>query len=90
MLVLHEALLVPVLSYDNETMLRKKEERCRIRAVQLDNLRGFLGIRKMDRVLNARIWELCRVMKGVDKRNDKGDLLWYGHVERMENNRIAK
>ena len=39
-------------------------------AVQMDNLRGFLGIKKMDRVWNVQMKELCRVMKGVDKRID--------------------
>ena len=29
-------------------MLWKKKERFRIRAVQMDNLRGMLGIRRMD------------------------------------------
>ena len=41
-----------------------------IRAVQMDNLRGLLGIRRMDRVLNARIRELCRVTKGLDEKID--------------------
>ena len=54
----------------------------------MDNLRGLLGIRRMDRVPNARIRELCRVMKGIDKRIDKNVLRWFGHVERMENDRI--
>ena len=30
------------------------------------------------------------MMKGVDRRIDKGVLHWFGHVERMENDRIAK
>ena len=46
-LELHEILLVPVLNYASETVLRK-EERSRIRAAQMDNLRGLLGIRRMD------------------------------------------
>ena len=50
----------------------------------MDNLRGFLGIRMMDRVLNVQIWELCRVKKGLDERIDEGVLRWFGHVERME------
>ena len=66
-----------------ETMLRK-EEISRIRAVQMVNLRGLLGIRKMDRVPNEWIRELCGVTKGVDKRIDKGVLWWFNHVERME------
>ena len=52
-LVLHEILLVPVLMYGSETMLWKKE-RSRIRDVQLENLKGLLGIRRMDSVPNAR------------------------------------
>ena len=49
--VLQEALVMPVLVYGNQTMIWK--ERSRIKAVQVDNLRGFLGIRK-----------LCGVIKG--------------------------
>ena len=62
---LHETLLVPVFMYDSETMLWR-EERSRVRALQKDNLRGLLGIRKLDRVPNALIRELCRVKKGLD------------------------
>ena len=46
----------------------------KIRAVQKDNLRRLLGIRKMDKVSNARIKQLCRVTKDVDEKIDKGVL----------------
>ena len=39
-------LLVPVLTNGIETMLWK--ERSKIRAIQMDNLRGLLGIVRMD------------------------------------------
>ena len=81
-LVLHETLLVPVLIYGSETMIRN-EESFRIRTVDIDNLRGLLDIRRMDRVLNAQIRELCRVMKGLDERIGVCVLCWFGHVERM-------
>ena len=57
--VLHETLLVPVLMYGSAPMLWKEKERSIVRAVQMDNLRGLLGIRRMDRIPNARIRELC-------------------------------
>ena len=41
--VLHETLFVPVLMYGSETMIRRERERSRVRAVQIDNLRGLLG-----------------------------------------------
>ena len=56
----------------------------------MDNFRGFIGIKRMDKGLNARIRELCRVKKGLDERIDEGVLQWYGYVERMEKARIAK
>ena len=90
MLVLHEILLVPVLTYGSVTKLRKEKERSRIRAVKMDNLRVLLGIRRMDRILNLWIRELCKVTKEIDKWIDEGILWWFCHVERMENNKIAK
>ena len=54
-------------------------ERSRVRVVQMDNLRGLLGIRRMERVPNARIMELWRVTNGVDERIEEGDLaIWRG------------
>ena len=81
--VSHETLVVPVLTYASETFLWKEKERSWIRAVQMDNLRGLLGIRRMNRVPNTRIRELCEVTNGVDERIDEGVLRWFGHVERI-------
>ena len=44
-----------VLMYGGDTMLWNEKEIPRIRSVHMDNLRGLLGIRRMDRVSNARI-----------------------------------
>ena len=50
-----------VLMYGSETILRKEEERSRMRAGQMDNLKGMLGIRRIARVPNTRIKELYGV-----------------------------
>ena len=70
--LLHVTLIVPVLMYGSETMLLKEKESSIVRAVQMDNLRGFLDIRRVDRVSNARIMELCGVKKRLDERIDEG------------------
>ena len=72
-----------------ETVLWKEKEKYRIRAVQMDNLRGLLLIRRIDRVPNERIRELSTVTKGVDERFEEV-LREFDHVERMENDRISK
>ena len=56
----------------------------------MDNLRGFLGIRRMDRFPNARIMELCGVKKGLCRRIDEGVLRCFAHLERIERGMIAK
>ena len=68
---LHEALLMLILLYGYETMMWRKAK-FRIRAIQMDNLRGVLDIRRMDSVPNAWITELC----GVDEKID-------GHIEKI-------
>ena len=56
----------------------------------MNSLRKLLGIRRMDRVPNAQIRELCGVKKGLDEWIDEGVLQWFSHVERRESDRIAK
>ena len=59
--VLNESLLVPILTYDSVTMIWREKKKSRVRAVQMDSLRGLLGIRRMDKVPNTRIRHLCGV-----------------------------
>ena len=56
----------------------------------MDNFRGLQGIRRMDKVPNARIRQLCGVKKGVDEKINEGVFRSFGHMGRMENNRTAK
>ena len=40
----------------------------------MDSIRGLLGIRRMDKIPNARIRQLCGVAKVVDEKIDEGVL----------------
>ena len=59
-------------------MIWREKERAMIRAVKMDNPRGLLGIRRMDKVPNLWIMQLCGVMKGVDEKIDEGSVIWKG------------
>ena len=48
---------MPVLTYGSETMIWKGEERSGVIAVQMDNFRVLLDIRRIDKVPIARIRE---------------------------------
>ena len=62
---------MPLLIYGSETMSWKEKEISRVWVVQMDNLKRLLGIRRMDRVPNARIKELCGMKKGLGGRIDE-------------------
>ena len=47
-----------------------RRRRSVIRAVQMDNLKGLLAIRRLEKAPNAQIREFC----GVDERIDEGVL----------------
>ena len=66
-------------------MLWMEKERSRIREVQMEKLRVLISINRRDRVPNAQIRKLCGLTKGVNERI----VGWFGHVERMEKDRIA-
>ena len=55
-------------------MIWREKERSRIKAVRMDNLRVLLGIRRIDKVLNAWIRQLYGMMKGVVEKIDEGIL----------------
>ena len=84
--MLHEAFLMPVLLYSSETMVWRKNERSTIKDLEMDILRGLLGIIKIDRRPNIRI----TMTKGMDERINESVLRWFGHIERIGNNMIAK
>ena len=46
-----------------DTMIYREKERSRIRAAQMDNLRGLLGVTRMNRVPNVQIREVYGVVK---------------------------
>ena len=75
--------------YGSETMLWKKKKRSRIGLYRWTTSEDCLVLGGQI-VPNAHIRELCGVMKGVEKRINENVLRWFGHVERMERDRIAK
>ena len=52
-------------------MPQMKKERSNINTVQMDNHKGFSGIRRIDVIPNASVGELCDVKKGMNERIDE-------------------
>src|SRR5678815_3332921 len=77
-MVLHEGMLLPVLMYNSETIVWNKWYRSKVQCVQMDNLRAVLGVRRIDKMRNERIRELCGVKKGINVRINENTLIWFG------------
>ena len=61
----------------------------RMEAVEMNCLRTICGLKRIDRVPNVEIGR-CRKNVNVSQRIDQGVLRWFGHVEGMGDERMAK
>ena len=52
-------------------MVPMRRERSRIKSVQMDNIRGLFGMRRIERKSKAQLRELGDVKKRVDERKDE-------------------
>ncbi|XP_049870886.1 uncharacterized protein LOC126370141 [Pectinophora gossypiella] len=89
-MAVHNAVLVPTLKYGSECWVWQKKHESRINAVEMRSLRSICGVKLSDRVRNSVIRQRCGVKDDIVTRIEKGMLGWFGHVERMKDNRIAK
>ena len=68
----------------------KVRERKRMEAMEMNCLRNICGLRRIDRVQNLDIRRRCGKKVSVSQRIDQGVLRWFGHFERMGDERMAK
>merc|ERR1712002_1078060 len=87
---IYEAISKPILLYACETWVTNVHERKTMEAVEMCCLRSICGIRRIDRVRNVDVRRRCDKNVGVVERMEQGVLRWFGHVERMGNERLVK
>ena len=87
---MYEGIIEPTLLYGCEAWVMKARDRKRVEAVEMNCLRNICGVRRIERVSNAEIRRRCGKNVSVSQKMDQGVLRWFGHVERMENERLVK
>ena len=65
-------------------------ERKEMEAVEMNCLRNICCLRRIGRVLNVANRGRCRKNVSVSSRIDQGMLRWFGHVERMGDEKMTK
>ena len=87
--VIFESIITPTLMYGSETWTMNKKERSKIQASEMRVLRTIVGKTRKDRIRNEKIREEVGVVP-VLRKIDAAQLRWLGHLERMEDDRVAK
>ena len=59
-------------------------------AVEMQSLRSIYGVSLADRIRNEEIHRMAGTSDDVTVRMKKNMLSWFGHVERMSDERMAK
>ena len=78
------------LLYGRETWITNKSERKKIEAVEMDCLRSVCGLRRPDMVPNAKVRRRNGKEVSVGAKIDQSVLRWFGHVERMDEERLVR
>ena len=67
----------------------RKAERRKVNALEMKCLRRLIGVSRMDRVTNEEVRRRAGREKELVGRADQRVLRWFGHVERMDEHRMA-
>ena len=87
---LYEKVVVPTVLYGSELWGLKKTERNKLNVFEMKCLRSMCGVTRLDRIRNEEVRERTGVRKELAVRVDGNVLRWFGHVERMDDERLLK
>ena len=68
----------------------KVTERQKLNVFEMKCLRSMTGVSRLDRVRNEVVRARAGVRRELAVRVDMNVLKWFGHVERMDNERLLK
>ena len=80
------SILKPVLVYGSETWPLTKKIESKIGAAEMRVLRLIVGVTKRDKIRNTTIRTILNITNVIDDIK-KSQLRWFGHLQRMENDR---
>ena len=87
---LHDSVVIPTLTYGSEAWTLVERLRPRVRAVEMNYLRSACGVTWRDRQTNEEVRRRCGVEVDVLESVKRNNLRWFGHMERMESERMTK
>ena len=87
---LYEKVIVPTVTYGSELWGMRVSERQKLNVFEMKCLRNMAGVCRLDRLRNEEVRDRTGIRKELAARVDMNVLRWFGHVERMDNERLLK
>ena len=81
---------MPTVMYGSELWGMKVNERQKLNVFEMKCLRSMVGVSRSDRIRNDVVRARTDVRQELADRVDMNVLRWFGHVERMDNERLLK
>ena len=88
--MLYEKMIVPTVLYGAETWGIRAAERQKLNVFEMKCLRSVAGVTRWDRLRNEEVRRRTGVSRELAAQVDRSVLRWYGHMVRMENERLTK
>jgi len=79
---------MPVFLYGSECWNLRKREESKILSTEMGWLRKLLGVSRLQKVRNETIRNILEREETIIDKIQKRRLTWFGHVERMADNRL--
>ena len=87
---LYEAVIVPTAFYGAEAWRMRNAERRKVNVLEMKCFTSSVGVPRMDRVRNEEVRRRAGIERELASRTDQRVLRWFGHVERMDDNRMVR
>ena len=68
----------------------RSPERRKVNVLEIKCLRSLAGLSRMDRVRNEEVSRRAGIERELASRADQRVLRWFGHVERIDDYRMAR
>ena len=88
-MAIFNSIYCPTLMYGSESWTLEARDKSRLQATEMKFLRRTVGKTKRDKIRNTRIREEVKA-DSLEERIERNQLRWYGHVNRMNEDRIPK
>ena len=87
---IYNVLIKSSLLYGAETWRLTENNKRRVEATEMDVLRRCCRISRKDRIRNVTVRQQIGLEETVIKEIEQNQLTWYGHVQRMAEERLPK